>query len=180
MTPSWLSILFFIVAFSSEKLVRGQATEISKDDFEVYSSAPALTVNPTAKFAAAVGTPLLTTLAKGKTGAIVSELDALLSTKTITPSASESSLGSESSTVAYSATKKQLEEVLGYALDVKFKLEVLSDEDKGTSKNTKVLGEIPVHLKVHQLTIGGVLVPTMASSVVNEQMGPLNYGNIHF
>ena len=79
-------------------------------------------------------------------------------------------------------TKTQLEGMLGLALDTKFTLEVVSDPDvnsmAGDQRQARVLGEIPVHLRVKELQIGGVSIPRLQAESVNAKMGGVNYGNI--
>ncbi|KAG0304554.1 hypothetical protein BGZ98_005358 [Dissophora globulifera] len=86
-------------------------------------------------------------------------------------------------------TKKQLDQLLSYALDLNFSLEVVGEKAAGevdTGKKSgiadaalgKVLGTIPVHLRVKELKIGGVSVPKIVSESVNEKQDPINFGNI--
>ncbi|KAG0324518.1 hypothetical protein BGZ99_001713 [Dissophora globulifera] len=86
-------------------------------------------------------------------------------------------------------TKKQLDQLLSYALDLNFSLEVVGEKaavevDTGKKSDVadaapgKVLGAIPVHLRVKELKIGGVSVPKIVSESVNEKQDPINFGNI--
>ncbi|KAF9942212.1 hypothetical protein BGZ67_002544 [Mortierella alpina] len=79
-------------------------------------------------------------------------------------------------------TKTQLESFLGLALDTLFTLEVISDEDpdsrRSDQQHVRVLGKIPVHLRVKELQIGGVSIPRLQAESVNAKMGGVNYGNI--
>ncbi|KAF9953685.1 hypothetical protein BGZ72_005230 [Mortierella alpina] len=79
-------------------------------------------------------------------------------------------------------TKTQLEGLLGLALDARFTLEVVSDEDPasmtGDRSQGRVLGKIPVRLRVKELQIGGVSIPRLQTESVNAMMGAVNYGNI--
>ncbi|KAG0366294.1 hypothetical protein BGZ54_005553 [Gamsiella multidivaricata] len=73
--------------------------------------------------------------------------------------------------------EKQLEDLLSLALDAQFYLEVMSDkaDAKGHQES---LGTIPVHLRVKELTIGGVSVPSIHAESLNRVVGPINFGNV--
>lgn len=158
-----ISIAFFaILAAVSASMAKSASTSsLGAGAFEVYSNPPTLTINSPSKVAP-TRTQLVQLYPEGaSTIASIPNLP---------------------------MTKSQLEQVLGSALDVKFNLEVLADRDSEKSEGDsirdggmepKVLGQIPVHLKVHHLSIGGVLIPTMTSEFINKEQGPVNYGNIH-
>ncbi|KAF8939194.1 hypothetical protein BGZ58_010450 [Dissophora ornata] len=76
-------------------------------------------------------------------------------------------------------TKKQLEELASFALNVKFDLDVVSDASpKGGDASLKALGTIPVHLRIKELRIGGVSLPRIHSESLNQKVDPVNFGNI--
>ncbi|KAF9277533.1 hypothetical protein BGZ68_009228 [Mortierella alpina] len=81
-------------------------------------------------------------------------------------------------------TKTQLESLLSLALET-FTLEVVSDEKPDTSMTgdhqhqpVRVLGKIPIHLRVKELQIGGVSIPRLQTESVNAEMDGVNYGNL--
>ncbi|KAK3833651.1 MAG: hypothetical protein J3R72DRAFT_477928 [Linnemannia gamsii] len=83
----------------------------------------------------------------------------------------------------FQVTKSQLEGILDQVLQIDFRLQVVSDPDnseadKNASQEHKVLGEIPVQIKVHRLRLGGLSAPRISSQAQNEQQDPINYGNI--
>ncbi|KAI1313368.1 hypothetical protein EDD11_002678 [Mortierella claussenii] len=92
------------------------------------------------------------------------------------PSASEKDL--KPSNQAIQVSKKQLEAILGLALDAHFDLNVVSEELIPENGTSEVMGTIPVHLKVKELTVGGVSTPVIDVSSINQKVDPINYGNI--
>ncbi|KAF9994521.1 hypothetical protein BGZ80_000722 [Entomortierella chlamydospora] len=81
-------------------------------------------------------------------------------------------------------TKKQLEKLLGLALDTTFNLKVMSDNSDFKAGNevgdsgSELLGTIPVHLKIKELKIGGILAPKIETESLNLKVDPSNFGNI--
>ncbi|KAF9115267.1 hypothetical protein BGX27_008388 [Mortierella sp. AM989] len=81
-------------------------------------------------------------------------------------------------------TQKQLEEALVFALNVKFNLKIVSDTssldlgNEESDSDQEQMGTIPVHLKVKELTIGGVLAPHISTESWNQKVSSLNFGNI--
>ncbi|KAF9900927.1 hypothetical protein EC991_006734 [Linnemannia zychae] len=86
----------------------------------------------------------------------------------------------------FQVTKLQLEGILSQALQLDFHLQVVSDlannknkmNIKDAAPECKVLGEIPVQVKIHKFRIGGLSAPRLSSQTLNEQRDPVNYGNI--
>ncbi|KAF8977746.1 hypothetical protein BGZ52_006753 [Haplosporangium bisporale] len=74
-------------------------------------------------------------------------------------------------------SEQELKNLLGINLELDLSLEVVHDTDDAVAQ-TRSVGRIPVHIKVHELTIGGILAPSLNVKDVNLQTDPVNYGNI--
>ncbi|KAF9924736.1 hypothetical protein BGZ65_008183 [Modicella reniformis] len=80
-------------------------------------------------------------------------------------------------------SKEQLEKFLGLLMNTTFSLEVFA-EDKGLKdmghQLMGFLGKIPVHLKVGELKVGGVVVvPRISPENLNQKTVPVNLSKIH-
>lgn len=81
-------------------------------------------------------------------------------------------------------SKEQLEKLLGVVMDTTFILDVLADDkqvftDMGQGHRvTGLLGRIPVHFKIQEMTVGGVTLPRVKAESLNLKTDPVNFGNI--
>jgi len=182
----WVAFIVAVVAVSASTLTFVPTPPLSAGAFELYSNLPALTVD-SPSMVTPTKTPLAQMSPEGADAIALQTGSGLLVKQS---RESDTADGSKTTDIkpGLSMTKGQLEEVLGSALDVKFNLKVLADKAgekpecdlRGNSCiGPEILGQIPVHLKVNHLTIGGVLISTMTSESTNLEQGPVNYGNIH-
>ncbi|KAG0336932.1 hypothetical protein BG004_007854, partial [Podila humilis] len=91
-------------------------------------------------------------------------------------------------------SKQELERLLGIKLNLDLNLDIMSSDEispctattstkgtgDGSDKNPSrfLVGRIPVHIKIHSLTIGGVLAPALSVKDMNRQLDSVNYGDI--
>ncbi|KAF9430809.1 hypothetical protein BGZ94_003598 [Podila epigama] len=74
-------------------------------------------------------------------------------------------------------SEHDLQSLLGPGIELNLHLNLDILKGGPQDKNQPILGRIPVHVKIHRLTIGGILAPTSSVHNVNEQSDPVNYGN---
>ncbi|KAG0026778.1 hypothetical protein BGZ82_009302 [Podila clonocystis] len=79
----------------------------------------------------------------------------------------------------FQISEEELKNVLGIKLEFDLNLDVVHDSvDAVVGRTQSSVGRIPVHIKIHELTIGGILAPSLTVNDVNLQSDPVNYGNM--
>ncbi|KAF9327230.1 hypothetical protein BG006_009423 [Podila minutissima] len=80
----------------------------------------------------------------------------------------------------FQITEQELKTLLGIKLEFDLNLDVVHShvDAAAVGRAQSSVVRIPVHIKIHELTIGGILVPSLAVEDVNLQSDPVNYGNI--
>ncbi|KAG0077705.1 hypothetical protein BGZ92_001815 [Podila epicladia] len=79
----------------------------------------------------------------------------------------------------FQITEQELKNLLGTKLGFDLNLDVVHGHvDAADDRAQSSAVRIPVHIKVHELTIGGILAPSLTVKDVNLQSDPVNYGNI--
>ncbi|KAF9385028.1 hypothetical protein CPB97_005178 [Podila verticillata] len=92
------------------------------------------------------------------------------------PNIAHTTLATSSAAPTLQISEQELKNLLGITLEFDLNLEVVHDVDAVVQAQS--VGRIPVHIKVHELTIGGILAPSLKVKEVNLQADPVNYGNI--
>ncbi|KAG0331647.1 hypothetical protein BG000_010714 [Podila horticola] len=77
----------------------------------------------------------------------------------------------------FQITEQELKNLLGIKLEFDLNIDVVYNHDDAVDRALG-MGRIPVHIKIHELTIGGILAPSLTVKDINLQSDPVNYGNI--
>lgn len=93
------------------------------------------------------------------------------------PNIAHATLATSATAPMFQISEQELKNLLGIHLEFDLNLEVMHDVDAAVAQARRV-SRIPVHIKVHELTIGGILAPSLKAKDVNQQADPVNYGNI--
>ncbi|KAG0030200.1 hypothetical protein BGZ81_002968 [Podila clonocystis] len=101
------------------------------------------------------------------------------SSKLLAESAASQTTPIAATAPTFQISEQQLKNLLGIKLEFDLNLNVGHDSvDPAVGRTQSSVGRIPVHIKIHELTIGGILAPSLTVKDVNLQSDPVNYGNM--